>query len=267
MAVTHREPPTPIAKWSAAFPGLEGHGPRQGRVGAPIELPVDRGLLLVEGSPRRRPRLPLDSGFHVVAYDFGIKRNILRMLALTMAAAVTHVVPARDHRHRGRWRWPGRRSSSPTAPATRSPAPTPRRSDPPIPLQREHAGVRHLPRAPDPRPRRSARSTVKMKFGHHGANHPVVEHRDRPGADHLAEPRLRGATKTGGRCRHNVKGPRTRSLFDGSLEGLACTDRAGLQRSSTTPRRARARTTPPLFDGSQRLSRSSARPRAFIDDA
>ncbi len=34
-------------------------------------------------------------------------------------------------------------------------------------------------------------STAKLPFGHRGANHPVLERGDRPGARHVAEPRLR----------------------------------------------------------------------------
>ena len=34
-------------------------------------------------------------------------------------------------------------------------------------------------------------TTYKLKFGHHGANHPVMDLGDAQGRDHLAEPRLR----------------------------------------------------------------------------
>jgi carbamoyl-phosphate synthase small subunit len=38
----------------------------------------------------------------------------------------------------------------------------------------------------------SGAKTLKMKFGHHGANHPVQDLDSKKGDDHLAEPRLRG---------------------------------------------------------------------------
>ena len=64
--------------------------------------------------------------------------------------------------------------------------------------------------------------TVKMKFGHHGANHPVHRPRHRPRLHHQPEPRLRGRRDR--RCRRTCA-PTHRSLFDGSLQGIACTDR------------------------------------------
>jgi carbamoyl-phosphate synthase small subunit len=61
--------------------------------------------------------------YHVVAYDFGVKRNILRMLA-DLGCKLT-VVPA--HKRRPATCWPSTRMASfcPTARAIRSPATTP----------------------------------------------------------------------------------------------------------------------------------------------
>ena len=59
------------------IPGPQGHGSRQGRVDQE-DLSVERGHHL-EDAPRSPPRP--QQRLHVVAYDFGIKRNILRMLA------------------------------------------------------------------------------------------------------------------------------------------------------------------------------------------
>ena len=84
----------------------------------------------------------------------------------------------------------------------------------------------------------SGAKTVKMKFGHHGANHPVVETRLRPRADHEPEPRLRGR---GGTLPANVQATH-RSLFDGTLQGIERTDRPAFS-SRAIPRRARGRTT------------------------
>ncbi len=61
-----------------------------------------------------------------------------------------------------------------------------------------------------------------MKFGHHGANHPVVEIDIRPRHDHEPEPRLRGGRRR--RCPPTCK-PTHRSLFDGSLQGIDRVDR------------------------------------------
>jgi carbamoyl-phosphate synthase small subunit len=65
----------------------------------------------------------------------------------------------------------------------------------------------------------SGAKTVKMKFGHHGANHPVKD-LDTAGADHQPEPRFRGRSAT---LPANLR-PTHVSLFDGSLQGVARTD-------------------------------------------
>jgi carbamoyl-phosphate synthase small subunit len=63
--------------------------------------------------------------------------------------------------------------------------------------------------------------TVKMKFGHHGANHPVIE---------LGSGRVfissqnHGFAVDEGTLPDNVRATH-RSLFDGSLQGIAFTDR------------------------------------------
>ena len=45
--------------------------------------------------------------------------------------------------------------------------------------------------------------TCKMKFGHHGANHPVKDLDDRQGRDHQPEPRLRRRSRR--RCRRTSR--------------------------------------------------------------
>ena len=68
--------------------------------------------------------------------------------------------------------------------------------------------------------RRSAATTVKLPFGHHGGNHPVRHVGHRPGRDHQPEPQLRGRRRT--RC------PAAEvthvNLNDGVIEGLRCPD-------------------------------------------
>ena len=107
--------------------------------------------------PRRRPSPPTsrtssgddDAPFRVVAYDFGIKRTILRHLVgagLPRRGRARVDARGRRARPRARRRLPLERSRRPRrgrpAPPTRSRG-----------LARRGAGVRHLPRPPDPRAR------------------------------------------------------------------------------------------------------------------
>ncbi len=77
--------------------------------------------------------------------------------------------------------------------------------------------------------------TLKMKFGHHGANHPVKDMDDGRG-DYVAESRFGRGCRT--RCRPTCAS-RT-SLFDGSLQGFTLTDKpAFCFRVTRKPRPAR----------------------------
>ena len=70
--------------------------------------------------------------------------------------------------------------------------------------------------------------TFKLRFGHRGANHPVLDLEHRPRARDRPEPRLRGArARTAGTSRRRRPGRVTHtSLYDGTVEGLALRDRA-----------------------------------------
>ena len=101
-------------------------------------------------------RVPIRASqrLHVVAYDFGIKRNILRLLAdcgcrMTVVPAQTtaeEVLRARARRGVPLQR-PGDPEPCDYAIARHAKL-----------LETGHAGVRHLPGPPDPRPRRAARA-------------------------------------------------------------------------------------------------------------
>jgi carbamoyl-phosphate synthase small subunit len=154
---------------------------------------------------------------HVVAYDFGIKRNILRLLA-ERGARVT-VVPAQT---------PAREvlrmkpdgvflSNGPGDPepcdyaieaigeileATRVPVFG-------ICLGHQLMGLA------------SGAKTLKMKFGHHGANHPV---KDLDTGQVVITSQNHGFAVDPATLPANLR-PTHVSLFDGSLQGLARTDR------------------------------------------
>ncbi len=106
----------------------------------------------------------------VVAYDYGVKHNILRMLAdrgceLTVVPAQTSAAEVFALRPDGVFLSNGPGDPEPCDYAIAAIKEF---------VARAPADVRHLPRPSAARPRRGAK-TLKMKFGHHGANHPVID--------------------------------------------------------------------------------------------
>jgi len=149
---------------------------------------------------------------NVVAYDFGIKRNILRLLA-DHGCRVT-VVPAQTSARKVLALKPDGifLSNGPGDPAPCDYAIAAIREllVTEIPLFGICLGHQLLGLA-------AGASTVKMKFGHHGANHPVQD---------LASRRVFITSQNHGFAVDEASLPATvkathRSLFDGSLQGLA----------------------------------------------
>ena len=154
--------------------------------------------------------------FHVVAYDFGVKRNILRMLASrgcqvtvvpaqTSAAEVLALLPDGIFLSNG----PGDPQPCDYAiEATRALIETG------IPTFGICLGHQIMALA-------SGAKTFKMKFGHHGANHPVKD---------LDSGRVSITSQNHGFAVDETTLPKNLrpthvSLFDGTLQGLARTDR------------------------------------------
>jgi carbamoyl-phosphate synthase small subunit len=154
--------------------------------------------------------------FHVVAYDFGVKFNILRMLA-SRGCRVT-VVPARTPaadvlalRPDGVFL-----SNGPGDPQPCDYAIEAARSlmDAGLPTFGICLGHQIMALA-------CGAKTFKMKFGHHGANHPVKD---------LDSGRVSITSQNHGFAVNEASLPSNlrathRSLFDGTLQGLARTDR------------------------------------------
>jgi len=195
-----------------AFPGLAG-------------MDLAKEVTVREPYEWREGRWELGTGYrvldpttnHVVAYDYGIKRNILRLLA-ERGARIT-VVPAQT---------PAREvlrlkpdgvflSNGPGDPepcdyaveaigeildATRVPVFG-------ICLGHQLMGLA------------SGAKTIKMKFGHHGANHPV---KDLDTGQVVITSQNHGFAVDPATLPANLR-PTHVSLFDGSLQGLARTDR------------------------------------------
>jgi carbamoyl-phosphate synthase small subunit len=171
-----------------------------------------------EGSiGRENGRVPRPgSRLHVVAYDFGIKRNILRLLAdygcrITVVPAQTSAADALALGPDGIFLSNGPGDPEPcdyAIAAIREFLATD------IPVFGICLGHQLLGLA-------SGARTVKMKFGHHGANHPVQE---LAGGHVLITSQNHGFAVDEASLPACLK-PTHRSLFDGSLQGVARTDR------------------------------------------
>ena len=164
-----------------------------------------------------RPTLRPQQRLHVVAYDFGLKRNILRLLA--EAGCRMTVVPAQTPASEALALHPDGifLSNGPGDPEPCTYAIEAIREflTTDIPVFGICLGHQLLGLAGGAR-------TIKMKFGHHGANHPVQD---------LATGRVMITAQNHGfavdptTLPDNVRATHV-SLFDGSLQGLEFTDRA-----------------------------------------
>jgi carbamoyl-phosphate synthase small subunit len=156
------------------------------------------------------------SRFHVVAYDFGVKRNLLRKL-VSHGCRVT-VVPAQTAseqvlalRPDGIFLSNGPGDPEPCDYAIRA---IQRLLDAGVPTFGVCLGHQLMGLA-------SGAKTVKMKFGHHGANHPVQD----LDTGHVAiTTQNHGFAVDAATLPANARVTHV-SLFDGSLQGFARTDR------------------------------------------
>ncbi len=157
-----------------------------------------------------------DARFHVVAYDFGVKRNILRMLA-SRGCRVT-VVPARTPADEVLALRPDGifLSNGPGDPEPCDYAIAAARTliDTGIPTFGICLGHQIMALA-------SGARTFKMKFGHHGANHPV---KDLDSGRVSITSQNHGFAVDEASLTANLR-PTHISLFDNTLQGLARTDR------------------------------------------
>ena len=168
---------------------------------------------LAGGMPDARPESELP--YHVVAYDFGVKRNILRMLAdrgcrVTVVPAQTTAAGVLAHRPDGIFLSNGPGDPEPCDYAIDAIGELLGSG---IPLFGICLGHQLLSLA-------SGARTAKMKFGHHGANHPV---QDLETHQVLITSQNHGfAVDEDSLPKHLV--PTHRSLFDGSLQGVSRSD-------------------------------------------
>ena len=194
------------------FPGLKGMDLAQHATTAEAYAWRQGVWSLGLGHPEAEGDLPL----HVVAYDYGIKRNILRML-VARGCRVT-VVPARLPASEVLAMGPDGvfLSNGPgdPEPCDYAIAAIQELLETGIPLFGICLGHQLLGLA-------SGAQTVKMKFGHHGANHPVQD---------LKTGRVMISSQNHGFAVDESSLPDCleathRSLFDGSLQGIHHRDR------------------------------------------
>ncbi|HRP74614.1 MAG TPA: glutamine-hydrolyzing carbamoyl-phosphate synthase small subunit [Rhodocyclaceae bacterium] len=160
-------------------------------------------------------RTPGDARFHVVAYDFGVKRNILRMLAsrgcrLTVVPAQTPAAEALALSPDGIFLSNGPGDPEPCDYAIAAIREFLAQGVPTFGICLGHQLLALA----------SGARTVKMKFGHHGANHPV---KDLDTGQVLITSQNHGFAVDPDSLPDNLR-PTHISLFDGSLQGLARTD-------------------------------------------
>jgi len=193
------------------FPGLKG-------MDLAKEVSTKDVVTWAQGSWTLKGGLPADSvehKFHVVAYDYGVKRNILRMLVdrgcrLTVVPAQTPAVDVLAMKPDGVFLSNGPGDPEPCTYAIKA---IQQIVETKIPTFGICLGHQLLALA-------SGAKTVKMKFGHHGGNHPVV---DVETQQVMITAQNHGFAADESSLPDNLRATH-RSLFDGTLQGIHRTD-------------------------------------------
>ena len=198
-------------KRARAFPGLKGMDLAK-VVSCAKPYPWKRGSWSVDTNREAAPPAPR---WHVVAYDFGVKWNILRMLAdrecaVTVVPAQTSAADVFKLKPDGVLLSNGPGDPEPCDYAIRA---TREFIKARLPVFGICLGHQILGLA-------LGAKTLKMKFGHHGANHPVID---------LDSGRVMITSQNHGFAIDEATLPANvrvthRSLFDGSNQGIALTD-------------------------------------------
>jgi carbamoyl-phosphate synthase small subunit len=194
-----------------AFPGLNGADLAR-VVSLREQAPWSEGNYELDDQAFRKPA----AKFKVVAYDFGLKRNILRLL-VEQGCDIT-VVPAQTPADKVLAMQPDGvcLTNGPGDPAACTYAIDATRAllDAKVPLFGICLGHQLMGLA-------VGAKTLKMPFGHHGANHPV---KDLDDGRVLITSQNHGFAVDSATLPSNTRVTHT-SLFDGSLQGFALTDR------------------------------------------
>ncbi len=198
-----------------AFPGLKGMDLAK-EVTTRMPYEWAQGSWTLEGGLPEAPhpveeKLPL----HVVAYDFGVKRNILRMLVdrgcrLTVVPAQTPAAEVLALKPDGVFLSNGPGDPEPCDYAIAAIQELAQKA---VPLFGICLGHQLLSLA-------SGAKTGKMKFGHHGANHPV---QDLDSGQVMITSQNHGFAVLEDSLPDTLRATH-KSLFDGSLQGVERTD-------------------------------------------
>lgn len=195
----------------AAFPGLSG-------MDLAKVVSVNQSYEYTEGewSLSEGYATPNNAQFHVVAFDYGVKRNILRMLVsrgckVTVLPAQSTAEDALALNPDGVFLSNGPGDPEPCDYAIKAISTI---VDTGLPVFGICLGHQLLALA-------SGAKTLKMKFGHHGANHPVQDLDDKRV---FITSQNHGFAVDAATLPSHLKATHV-SLFDGSLQGIARTDK------------------------------------------
>ena len=197
-------------KKALEFPGLSGLDLAKA-VTTDTPYNWNKGQQDIYGSKKERPSIH----FHVVAYDFGIKQNILRLLVdhgcrVTVIPAMTTAEEVLSMKPDGVFLSNGPGDPEPCIYAISAIQKLLKQK---IPIFGICLGHQLLALA-------SGAETIKMKFGHHGANHPV---QDLKTGQVLITSQNHGFTVNENTLPNSVNVTH-RSLFDQSLQGIEFKD-------------------------------------------
>ncbi|MCP8689658.1 glutamine-hydrolyzing carbamoyl-phosphate synthase small subunit [Marinobacterium sedimentorum] len=182
---------------------------------------------------------PSEQPFHVVAYDYGVKRNILRMLVergcrLTVVPAQTPAAEVLALNPDGVFLSNGPGDPEPCDYAIQAIKDI---FETDLPVFGICLGHQLLALA-------CGAKTMKMKFGHHGANHPV---QDLDSSRVMITSQNHGFAVDESTLPSNVRAIQ-KSLFDGSLQGIELTDRPAFSFQGHPEASPGPQDVAPLFD-------------------
>ena len=223
-----------VAK-AKSFSGLKGLDLAKEVTTAETYTWTEGSWVLGEGHPDKAAQ----AQFHVVAYDYGVKRNILRMLAdrgckLTVVPAKTPAVEVLAMNPDGVFLSNGPGDPEPCDYAIQAIQEVLESN---VPVFGICLGHQLLALA-------SGAQTVKMKFGHHGGNHPV---QDTETGRVMITAQNHGFAVDESSLPANLTATH-KSLFDGTLQGISRTDKSAFSFQGHPEASPGPHDVAPLFD-------------------